>query len=124
MRQSVFAIGAIILGAALIACQPAPDGSPVDATAVADADLIETGRQIAERNCAVCHAIGPTGTSPRPEAPPLRTALADYDIEAIATDFREHVQLGGEIMPQFDFDPIATDALMAYLLTIEEVSAD
>lgn len=109
----------------LAACQrsgsepPPPVEAPIE-----DIDLAETGREIAESQCAPCHAIERTGDSPNPDAPPLRTVLADFDIEALATDFREHIQLGNEAMPEFDFDPIATDALMAYLLTIEDIDAE
>lgn len=84
-------------------------------------DLAEDGRLIAERNCARCHAIGATGESPNPASPPFREVLKDFDIEVLATDFREHIALGGEEMPEFDFGPKGTDALMAYLLTIEVV---
>lgn len=84
-----------------------------------DISLIDTGRDIAERNCASCHSIERTGESPLPEAPPLRYALVDFDIEALATDFREHIQVGNDVMPEFDFNPLQTDALMAYLLSLE-----
>ncbi|MEM7005387.1 MAG: cytochrome c [Pseudomonadota bacterium] len=86
------------------------------------ADLIDQGRSIAERNCATCHSIGVEGDSPREGAPPLRYVLADLGIEALAIDFREHVQLGNEVMPEFNFGPLGTDALMAYLLSIDELS--
>ena len=113
--------GALLAAVVIAACQPADTSAELEA---ADPDLIEDGRQIAERNCAVCHAIGKDGDSPNGDAPPLRTVLADFDIEALATDFREHIALGNEVMPEFDFGPLGTDALMAYLLTIEELPAE
>jgi len=112
------AISRYIAAALFLAACQSQDTPPTDQ------GLIEDGRQIAERNCAVCHAIGAAGDSPNPSAPPLRTVLVDFDIEALATDFREHIALGNEEMPEFDFGPLGTDALMAYLLSIEDLSED
>ena len=103
--------------------RPVADAAEENESTLVSADLVDQGRGIAERNCAVCHAIEATGESPRVEAPPLRSVLADFDIEALAIDFREHIGLGNEIMPEFDFGPLGTDALMAYLLSIEEISS-
>ncbi|MEO0881413.1 MAG: cytochrome c [Pseudomonadota bacterium] len=113
----------------VVACQNArevetPVSSSValnDDAALVEGDLVAQGRGIAERNCVSCHAIGPSGESPLPDAPPLRTVLGDFDIEALATDFREHISIGNDVMPEFDFGPLGTDALMAYLLTIEQI---
>ena len=108
----------------LAACDgTTPDTGEVETGEAGTGNLeaVAAGRVIAERNCAGCHAIGPTGASPNPASPPLRLVLQDFDIEALATDFREHIKIGGEQMPEFDFGPKGTDALMAYLLTIEVV---
>lgn len=110
-------IGVIVLAVLVAGCQPDPSDEVASG-------LIEDGRQIAERNCAVCHAIGPAGESPNPDAPPLRTVLADFDIEALAIDFREHIALGNDVMPEFDFGPLGTDALMAYLLSLEVIGSN
>jgi len=114
--------GMVLVTCALLGACGGAEEAPVSEEF--DGSLIETGRDIAERNCAVCHAIGETGESPREGVPPLRTVLADFDIEALATDFREHVQIGNDIMPEFDFSPLHTDALMAYLLTIETLPSE
>ncbi|MEO1472877.1 MAG: c-type cytochrome [Pseudomonadota bacterium] len=105
----------------LAACGSANDAADEDTF---DGSLIESGRDIAERNCATCHSIERTGTSPLAEAPPLRDAISGFDIEALATDFREHVEIGTDIMPEFDFSPLHVDALMAYLLSIETLDAE
>ena len=124
--KTVFKIG--MVGAALLlsACNngqaPTPDEADAAGTPdVFESSLIESGREIAERNCAGCHSIEREGESPLLAAPPLRTALANFDIEALAIDFREHISLGNGVMPEFDFSPLHTDALMAYLLSIEVV---
>ena len=126
---------AALAGLALVACggeeAEAPDQTEVSIAVsepatdeVVDISLIDTGRDIAERNCASCHSIERSGESSLPEAPPLRYALVDFDIEALATDFREHIQVGNDVMPEFDFNPLQTDALMAYLLSLEGAATE
>lgn len=84
----------------------------------ADATLIEDGRDIVEAQCTSCHAIGAAEDSPRTDAPPLKTVLADYDPDALAEDFREGIHVGHPDMPDFEFGPIGTDAVLAYLISI------
>lgn len=95
----------------------APDD--LNEAAEGDAALIANGRDIVEVQCTSCHAIGADDESPRTDAPPLRTVLADYDPEALADDFREHIHVGHPDMPDFDFGPIGTDAVLAYLISIQ-----
>lgn len=85
--------------------------------------MIESGREIVEAQCVTCHATGVESDSPRPDAPPLRTILADYPADALAEDFREHVHVGHEDMPDFDFGPLGTDHVLAYLQSIQVSNA-
>lgn len=114
----------LLAGFVLAACNGAQAPVAHVSAEVPDADLVSAGREIAEHNCARCHSIERTGTSPLAEAPPLRDAITAFDIEALATDFREHIKIGNQTMPEFDFSPLQTDALMAYLLSIETLQAD
>lgn len=106
---------------------PAETAIDLDETAIdldeaaSDEDLLESGRGIAETHCAACHAIGSDDLSPRTDAPPLRTVLETYDPEALATDFRERLRVGHADMPDYDFGPIGTDGLLAY---IQSITAD
>jgi len=84
------------------------------------ADMIADGKSIVEMQCAGCHAVDNEGVSPRADAPALSTVLATYDAEALATDFREHIHVGHPDMPDFDFGPLGTDALLAYLQSIQD----
>lgn len=106
---------------ALTACGPpsASVGDPSDTFELSAVDMIESGREIVESQCSVCHATGPDGQSPRADAPPLRTILADYPPDALADDFREHVHVGHPDMPDFDFGPLGTDHVLAYLRSIQ-----
>ena len=113
---------------ALAACSQSEETStaPVDAM-IADerADLISEGRAIVEENCTSCHAIGAEGDSPRQDAPPPRTVFAEFDAEAIGDDFREGIHVGALDMPDFDFGPLGTEALIAYIQSIQtEVPAE
>lgn len=107
----------LIVALALAGCSKEPANTQ-------QLELAEAGRVIAEQNCAGCHSIASTGASPNTAAPPLRIALQDFDIEALAIDFREHIEIGSNEMPEFDFGTKGTDALMAYLLTLETTQGE
>ena len=114
----------------LAACSPPPETAPEESAESAPVDavyddpaMIENGREIAEMQCAFCHAIGAEGESPRTDAPPLRSVLADYDPDALADDFREGIHVGHKDMPDFDFGPIGTDSVLAYLISIQDEPA-
>lgn len=84
------------------------------------AGLIADGQAIVEKNCTACHAVGLTGESPRYDAPLLRNVLTDRDVEALRDDFREGIHVGADDMPDFDFGPLGTDAVIAYIESIQE----
>ncbi len=99
------------------ACQP-----QTDLKSPGEAELISEGRAIVAANCSSCHNFELTGDSPREDAPPLRTVLADYNAESLADDFRESIHVGHPDMPDFDFGPKGTDEVVAYLKSIQESS--
>lgn len=113
---------------ALTACSQPEETptAPVEASVPDErADLISEGRAIVEANCTACHAIGAEGDSPRQDAPTLRTVFAEFDAEAIGDDFREGIHVGALDMPDFDFGPLGTEALIAYIRSIQtEVPAE
>lgn len=83
---------------------------------------VERGRTYAERHCATCHAIGPTGSSPYEPAPPFRTLHERYDVEALAEALAEGMIVGhggARQMPQFVLSPPQIDDLLAYLKSLE-----
>ena len=104
--------------------------APVAADAVAAASApevdpaqVQEGRDIAVSMCGGCHALDDADQSPRPDAPPLKNLLAGYDPDALTDDLINGVKMGHQDMPNFDFNVIATDALVAYLVSISEVDA-
>ncbi|MGH1571717.1 c-type cytochrome [Methylobacterium sp. P31] len=106
-------IVAIVAGAlALSSCLQA-------APAVAWDRHVERGRALARQDCARCHAIGRTGTSPLRQAPPFRTLHERYPVDDLAEALTEGIRTGHPTMPEFRFDPDEAEALIAYLKSLE-----
>jgi mono/diheme cytochrome c family protein len=102
---------ALMIGAQAVSAAPAPLSYEV-----------ERGRAYAERHCSTCHAIGRTGSSPYPPAPPFRTLHERYDVEALAEALAEGIVVGhagARPMPQFVLSPAEIDDLLAYLKSLE-----
>ena len=57
-------------------------------------ELIEQGRAIVDLNCARCHAVGKSGQSPFPNAPPFRALSDKYPIEHLAEALAEGIMSG------------------------------
>lgn len=83
------------------------------------ADLAQDGREIAESQCASCHAIGRTGESPNPAAPRFERLLERYRADVLELELIEGVRVAHP-MPEFQFNPQGVDALIAYLRSIQE----
>lgn len=86
--------------------------------------LAATGRDIAVRECASCHAIDQDMISPLANAPPMRTLLSRYEPDMLANDLIEGIRVGHDEMPLFDFNIAATDSLVAYLKSIDRQRLD
>ena len=98
--------------------------SAVIAAAVARAadpdPAVARGRAFVEQNCSRCHAIGPSGESPNPKAPPFRSLHERYPIENLTEALAEGIRTGHPEMPQFDaLDTEQIDDLIAYLKSLE-----
>ncbi|MBS0386311.1 MAG: cytochrome c [Proteobacteria bacterium] len=105
--------------AVLIAPACAAHATPPSARAAAS---IERGRETAESHCSRCHAIGPTGESPHPMAPPFRTLSQRYPVTDLAEAFAEGIHVGNPDMPEFQFPPSQIDDLVNYLQSVQEPS--
>ena len=93
----------VLLSAAMIQAQNPP---------------IERGLALAQTNCAGCHAIGPTGESPLPKAPPFRALHRRYPVENLAEAFAEGIRVAHP-MPEFRLAPSQIEDLIAYLKSLE-----
>jgi mono/diheme cytochrome c family protein len=79
------------------------------------------GKELLEKLCGRCHAVGETGQSPNVDAPPFRTFGDDklYD-----NDFGQRLQNGlstiHKDMPTFQFNRRDAEAAVNYLKAIQE----
>jgi mono/diheme cytochrome c family protein len=79
------------------------------------------GKELLEKLCARCHAVGETGQSPHVDAPAFRTFGDDklYD-----NDFGQRLQNGlstiHKDMPTFQFNRREAEAAVNYLKAIQE----
>lgn len=80
---------------------------------------IDRGRRIVQRDCASCHAVGPTGDSPHPKAPRFRQLHERYDVESLGEALAEGLTVGHGPMPEWTFGPGDTAAIVAYLKSLE-----
>jgi len=76
------------------------------------------GMDLAEKNCARCHAIGETGDSPLPEAPPFREIAKRYPAENLAESFAEGITTGHADMPEFVFSVEEVGQLVDYFASL------
>ncbi|MGD9966368.1 MAG: c-type cytochrome [Hyphomonadaceae bacterium] len=117
MRALVAAAAMMVLAA----CASEPATQPADAsrTATELEALAADGRDIAEAQCARCHAVGPYGESPDPRAPVFRTIFQRYNASVLEQELIEGIRVSHP-MPEFQFNPQGTDALIQYLHTIQD----
>jgi cytochrome c len=90
----------------------------------APVEAIGRGRTIVQRDCAGCHAVGPTGDSPNPKAPRFRQLHERYDVEALGEALAEGLTVGHGPMPEWSFGPSDTAAILAYLKSLEGPEKD
>jgi mono/diheme cytochrome c family protein len=78
------------------------------------------GEGLLTSNRSRCHAVGRTGNSTHPEAPPFRTLGQRYPIEVLAEALAEGLSSGHPDMPEFRFEIDDVNAILAYLESIQE----
>jgi mono/diheme cytochrome c family protein len=103
----------LIWGAVSLVVMAAPAGA-------ATKTLADKGEVLLRDNCSRCHAIGKTGESPHPPAPPFRTLSSKYPVEDLAESLAEGIVSGHPDMPIFVFSPTDVEAIIQYLQSIQE----
>lgn len=78
-----------------------------------------TGHEVAERQCASCHAIDLTGESPDPLAPPLRDLFKRYPVYALDEMLRKGLEVGHRRMPRFVLPSEDIGPLLDYLRDLD-----
>jgi len=81
---------------------------------------IHRGRQFAEANCAMCHAVGRFGDSPLAIAPPFRSLSLRYPVDDLEEALAEGIVTGHPTMPQVQLDTGQIADFLAYLKTLEK----
>lgn len=79
----------------------------------------QKGFEIVQANCARCHAIGKTGSSPLKLAPPFRALHTRYPVESLEESLGEGIITGHPAMPEFHFGPDQVGDIVAYLKSLE-----
>ena len=77
--------------------------------------------ELAQANCAQCHAIGPIRESPLRIAPPFRTLHERYPVDTLAEALAEGIVTGRPSMPEFRLDVAQINDLIAYLQSLERI---
>lgn len=77
--------------------------------------LIAQGKELAQRNCAWCHAIGKTGTSPNPRAPAWRDLQRHHPIQALRDPLTRGIGRPHDEMPKFQLSDDEVDTIVAYI---------
>jgi cytochrome c len=76
------------------------------------------GGRLAEKYCARCHAIGTTGDSPHPSAPPFREIAAKGNVDDLQEALAEGITVGHPDMPEFELPPEQVASFLAYLKSL------
>lgn len=80
---------------------------------------LDWGRQLAQANCAPCHAIGPQGGSPNPFAPAFRDLRKTYPLAAIEKTFAPGQINDHPPMPSFAMHPEDMGDLLFYIRSVQ-----
>ena len=81
---------------------------------------VRRGERLVSAHCAMCHAIGGSGTSPHPVALPFRMLFQRYPLESLAESLGEGLTSGHPDMPTFVFSPNDVGAILSYLQSIQQ----
>ncbi|MEM5516755.1 cytochrome c [Henriciella sp. AS95] len=121
MKQ-VWMVPLLVVGAfAMTACNaPAEDGDIATPAQTQRAELIGQGETIAQDLCSGCHAVGTEGESPHTDAIPFRQISWKYPVESLAEPLSEGIMVGHPDMPEWQFEPKDSNALIAYIESIQE----
>ena len=117
MRQVVLILAGLTF--VLAACAAPRSAALATANVSAAQAVLNDGRDIAEAECAACHAVGSYGESPNAAAPPFRIVLSRYRAEVLEQELIEGIRVAHP-MPDFQLSPRGVDALIAYLQSIQE----
>jgi mono/diheme cytochrome c family protein len=80
---------------------------------------LERGRRLAERDCAMCHAVGDAGESPNSGAPTFRTIRLRYNPIALEKRLAPMPARGHATMPPRTLGQADVPELVAYIQSLD-----
>lgn len=80
---------------------------------------VEQGQLLVESNCSRCHAIGPSDTSPHPDALPFRRLSERYPMDSLAETLERGIPIEHPDMPDFLVTASQIDEITAYILSLQ-----
>ena len=80
----------------------------------------QSGRALLDEFCARCHAVGKTGNSPHPSAPPFRNLGRSFDLDQFPRQLQRGLSSGHPDMPEFKFSEEDARAVAVYLRSVQE----
>ena len=83
------------------------------------AEDLKRGEELLAKNCGLCHAVGRTGNSPRPDAPAFRVLGQRYPIDSLEESLGEGIMSGHPDMPEISFESDDVGAIIDYLKAIQ-----
>jgi len=89
-------------------------GQPADVTQRSER-LIAHGRELAQKNCAWCHAIGKSGESPNARAPRWRDMAGRHPVLALREPLSRGIARPHDEMPKFELSDAEVDTIIAYI---------
>ena len=82
--------------------------------------LERRGETIVTRDCTMCHAVRQQGGSPHRRAPALRELSRRISPEVLREQLTTGITAGHPEMPRLRYDAGEVDAIMAYILAIQD----
>lgn len=77
--------------------------------------LVAEGKALVESNCARCHAVGSSGTSPNPKAPQFRQLQQRHPVRALREPLSRGIAAPHDEMPKFKLADAEIDKIIAYI---------
>ncbi len=81
----------------------------------------QQGAALVQELCAMCHAVGPSGNSPHPAAPPFRRLGNSHDLDKLRETLERGTILPGHPdMPIFKLDRGTAREVINYIRSIQD----
>ena len=104
-HQSIVAFAILVVSATSAHAQRSPE---------------DRGEDLMSQQCAMCHAIGRSGTSPDSKAPPLRALTQRGLLDSLESSLEKGSLFGHPQMPAFSFQQQDVSAILRYLRSIQD----